>query len=172
MGRIQAFSISIGVLGGIATWLTATLILLPVWVVFIAWASFFILGGNFDGFKRSVCSNLMGCLIASLTLVTISMAGESPIVSGICVGVGSAAMVQASAIPWLSAIPAIVWGFASTVGTTVILGTPMPELARSFTTLSTSNPALITGSALILGGVFGWLSEVWGDLMTKEGSGA
>ena len=34
----DALSVSIGVLGGLATLLTATLITVPVWVVFIAWA--------------------------------------------------------------------------------------------------------------------------------------
>lgn len=101
MKKLDAYSVSIGVLGAIDTYLTATLILVPVWVTFIAWASFFILGGKFSGLIQSVASNLTGITIASLTLLTISTLGENPVVAAICVGVGSAAMVQASKISLL-----------------------------------------------------------------------
>lgn len=161
MKKLEAYSVSIGVLGAIDTYLTATLILVPVWVTFIAWASFFILGGKSSGLVRSIASNLTGVVIASLTLLIISTLNANPLIAAVCVGLGSAAMVQASKLPLLSAIPAIVWGFASTVGTTAATGQPItaPGLA---------NPGLVAAAAMILGGVFGYLSEVWGDAMTQE----
>jgi len=161
MRKLDAYSVSIGVLGAVDTYLTATLILVPVWVTFIAWASFFILGGNSSGLKQSIASNLTGIVIASLTLLAISVLKANPLVAAICVGVGSAAMVQASKVPLLTAIPAIVWGFASTVGTTVATGKPI-------TTMGLENPALLAAAAMVLGGVFGYLSEIWGDAMTRE----
>lgn len=163
MKKLDAYSVSIGVLGAVDTYLTATVILVPVWVTFIAWASFFILGGKSAGLKQSIASNLTGIAIASLTLLTISLLNANPLIAAICVGVGSAAMVQVSKIPLLTAIPAIVWGFASTVGTTVATGKPI-------TTPGLENPALVAAAAMILGGVFGYLSEVWGDAMTQESS--
>lgn len=165
MKKLDAYSVSIGVLGAIDTYLTATLILVPVWVTFIAWASFFILGGKFSGLIQSVASNLTGIMIASLTLLTISILGENLVVAAICVGVGSAAMVQASKISLLTAIPAIVWGFASAVGTTIATGKPI-------TTAGLENPGLVAAAAMILGGVFGYLSEVWGDAMCRESASA
>lgn len=96
MKKLEAYSVSIGALGAIDTYLTATLIKVPVWVTFIAWASFFILDGKSSGLKRSIASNLIGILIALLTLLTIATLGDSPAIAAICVGVGSAAMVQAS----------------------------------------------------------------------------
>lgn len=161
MKKLDAYSVSIGVLGAIDTYLTATLILVPVWVTFIAWASFFILGGKSSGLRQSIASNLAGIVIASLTLLAIVVFNANPLVAAIYVGVGSAAMVQASKIPLLVAIPAIVWGFASTVGTTVATGKPI-------TTPGIDNPALVAAAAMILGGVFGYLSEIWGDAMTRE----
>jgi Protein of unknown function (DUF1097) len=161
MKKLDAYSLSIGVLGAIDTYLTATLILVPVWVTFIAWASFFILGGKFAGLKQSIASNLTGIAIATLTLLTIAGLNANPFVAAICVGIGSAAMVQASKVPLLTAIPAIVWGFASTVGTTVATGKPI-------TTIGLDNPALVAAVAMILGGIFGYLSERWGDAMTRE----
>jgi hypothetical protein len=71
-------------------------------------------------------------------------------------------MVQASKLPLLSAIPAIVWGFASTVGTTVATGKPI-------TTIGLANPAIVAGVAMVLGGVFGYLSEIWGNALCGEG---
>ena len=165
MKKLDAYSVSIGVLGAVDTYLTATLILVPVWVTFIAWASFFILGGKFSGLIQSAASNLTGITIASLTLLTISILGENPVVAAICVGVGSAAMVQVSKISLLTAIPAIVWGFASTVGTTIATGKPI-------TTAGLENPGLVAAAAMILGGVFGYLSEVWGDSMCRESASA
>jgi hypothetical protein len=161
MKKLDAYSISIGVLGGVDTFLTATVVLVPVWVTFIAWASFFILGGKSSGLKQSIASNLTGIFVASLTLLAISTLGNQPWIAGICVGVGSAAMVQASKIPILQAIPAIVWGFASLVGTTIATNKPI-------TTPGLENPALVAAAAMILGGLFGFLSELWGDAMTKE----
>ena len=104
MKKLEAYSVSIGVLGAIDTYLTATLILVPVWVTFIAWASFFILGGRSSGFIRSVTSNLVGVVIASFTLLTISALNANPLIAAICVGLGSAAMVQASKLPLLSCL--------------------------------------------------------------------
>ena len=40
MKQLEALTISIGVLGAVDTWFTAVVIPLPVWVTFIAWASF------------------------------------------------------------------------------------------------------------------------------------
>ncbi len=161
MRKLDAYSVSIGVLGAVDTYLTATLILVPVWVTFIAWASFFILGGKSSGLKQSIASNLTGVAIASLTLLTIALFNANPLGAAICVGLGSAAMVQVSKIPLLTAIPAIVWGFASTVGTTVATDKPI-------TTAGLDNPALVAAVAMILGNVFGYLSELWGDAMTQK----
>ena len=158
MRQLNALSISIGVLGGVATLMTATVLTVPVWVIFIAWASFFILGAGTDGMARSIASNLTGIVIASLTLLVIHALGGG---TAIAVGVGSAAMVQASKIPLLSKLPAIVWGFASTVGTVAATG-------HDITTASISNPALVAALSMVLGSVFGIASEYWGAAMTAR----
>jgi len=165
MNKPEAMSISIGVLGGIDTLMTATIVPVPVWVTFIAWASFFALGGGTDGLVRSIASNISGILIASLTLLTIGIAGTHPVIAAVCVGVGSAAMVQASKFPLLSITPGIVFGFASTVGTTAAIGNPID-------TVGLGNPALIAASAMVIGGLYGYASELLGNLLTKEAQAA
>lgn len=158
MKKQEAYTVSIGLLAIVDTFLTATVLPIPVWVTFIAWASFFIVGGGKNGLGQSIASNLTGVLISSLTLLAISFSSATPIVIAILVGIGSAAMVQASKIKLLNILPAIVWGFASTVGTTAATG-------QAITTIGLGNPALVAATALIVGGLFGYASEIIGDML-------
>ena len=157
----EAYTVSIGVLGAVDTYLTATVLPVPVWVTFIAWASFFIVGGGNKGLVQSIASNLTGLVISSLTLLAISSTSGTPLAVAVLVGIGSAAMVQASKATLLAILPAIVWGFASTVGTTVATGKPI-------TTAGFDNPALIAATALVVGGLFGWVSEIVGEALTSK----
>ncbi|MGY4654470.1 DUF1097 domain-containing protein [Mycobacterium sp. URHB0021] len=68
MDARSAPTISIGVLGGVAVAFTAAVVTVPIWVVFLAWASFFFVGGGPMGWVRSVASNLVGVVIASASL--------------------------------------------------------------------------------------------------------
>jgi hypothetical protein len=158
MKKPEAYTVSIGVLAVVDTWLTGTISPVPVWVTFIAWASFFVLGGGRAGFVKSVASNLTGLVIASLTLLCIATTSGGAIAVAVLVGIGSAAMVQASKIKLLDVLPAIVWGFASTVGTMVATG-------KAITTAGIGNPALIAAAALVTGAVFGFVSEVVGEAL-------
>ncbi|CAB3754724.1 DUF1097 domain-containing protein [Paraburkholderia solisilvae] len=158
MKQSDAYTLSIGMLAVVDTWLTSTVLPIPVWVTFIAWASFFVLGGGTAGFLKSVASNLTGLVISSLTLLAIATTSNTAMAIALCVGIGSAAMVQASKIKLLDVLPAIVWGFASTVGTTVATG-------KAITTLAPSNPALVAAAALVIGAVFGFVSEWLGNAL-------
>lgn len=160
MSEKNALTLSIGLLGAVAVWLTAYVIEVPVWVVFIAWASFFILGGGPRGLLRSAASNLTGIVIASLCLLVAQRADLGVWLTGVVVGIGSALMVAVSRVPLLAAIPAIVWGFASTVGTTAVTGREM------LYSDSIGHPVLIVATAMLLGGLFGLASEVFANVMT------
>lgn len=148
MRHMTAMSIGIGILGALATYLTATMLPLPVWVIFIAWASFFTAGGGIAGLKQSVASNLTGVGIASLSLLATASLGGAPITAAICVGVVSAAMVQFGRVELLSLTPTVVFGFASTVGTSAALGLPITHVGLD-------NPGLVAAAAVVLGGIFG-----------------
>jgi Protein of unknown function (DUF1097) len=158
----NALTLSIGVLGAVAVWLTAEVIQVPVWVVFIAWASFFILGGGPRGLMQSAASNLTGIVIASLCLLATQQAGFGVLMTGVVVGLGSALMVAVSRVPILAAIPAIVWGFASTVGTSAVTGR---EIVYAD---SIGNPVLMVVTAMLLGGLFGLASEALAGVITTR----
>jgi Protein of unknown function (DUF1097) len=153
MSKISALSISVGVLGMLSTLMTATIWPLPVWVLFLAWASFFFVGTGVSGLVKSVVCNWTGILIASVTLLSVQSTGSALLLS-IAVGIGSLAMVQVSRLPWISATPAIVFGFAMTVGTIAASG-------NGITTAGVANPALVAAVTAAVGAGFGLLSE-WG----------
>lgn len=161
MKKPDAMSLSIGVLGAVDTYLTATVVPVPVFVTFIAWASFFIVGGGKAGLKQSLACNMAGIVISSTTLLVSLLAPGSTLCLSVCVGVGSLAMVQASKLELLAPTPAIVWGFASTVGTFVATGVPI-------THLGITNPGLVAAAAMVLGALFGFASELWGNAMASE----
>lgn len=153
MTKATALSISVGVFGALSTWLTAAVWHLPVWVLFLAWASFFFVGSGLSGFVTSIACNWTGILIATCTLLAVN-ATASAVLLAIAVGVGSFAMVQVSRLSWVSATPAIVFGFAMTVGTIAASGNPI-------TTAGISNPAVIAATTALVGATFGIASE-WG----------
>lgn len=161
MPPLIAAMISLGVLGAIDTYITATIFPVPVWVTFIAWASFFACGGTQQGLVKSIVSNWTGIIIASITLLIIQFAPEHPVYAAILVGAGTSAMVLVSAIPILNFSPAIVFGFASLVGTTAATGTTV-------TTSGLNHPTMVAMAAMLLGGIFGLLSEIGTNLLAAK----
>ena len=88
-----------------------------------------------------------------MTLLSVNQTTSALLLS-VAVGIGSLAMVQASRVKWISATPAIVFGFAMTVGTIAATGSGV-------TTSGVSNPALIAATTALVGAGFGVASE-WG----------
>jgi hypothetical protein len=161
MNKNLALTITIGLLAVADTYLTATVLPVPVWVTFIAWASYFVLGGGTNGLVRSIASNITGIAIGSGTLLFVTIASTHTLTAALWVGFGSAMMIQASRLGLLSVAPAIVFGFASTVGTSVATG-------HAIITTDIHNPLLVAVTAMVLGNLFGYLSEISADFMVNE----
>ena len=63
MDLVTALAVSIGLLGGVATYLYLSDFLglgLQIWAAFIAWASFYHCGGKIQGFTSSILGELVG----------------------------------------------------------------------------------------------------------------
>ncbi|WP_341511250.1 DUF1097 domain-containing protein [Bradyrhizobium sp. ISRA442] len=161
MTPLLALTISIAVLGGVDTYLTATVLPIPVWVTFIAWASFFACGGTSAGFVKSVASNWIGVIISSFCLLAIAAAPGSAAFAAVSVGLGSGAMILASSHRALGFPPAIVFGFASTVGTVAATGSPITDA-------SITNPALTAAFSILVGAAFGFVSEKFADVLVTR----
>ncbi|MEP2641032.1 MULTISPECIES: DUF1097 domain-containing protein [Roseobacteraceae] len=159
---LVAAMVSLGVLGAIDTYITATLIPVPVWVTFIAWASFFACGGGKPGFVKSVASNFTGIIIASVTLVIIEVGPTAPVFAAILVGLGTSAMVFTSAVKLLDFPPAIVFGFASLVGTAAATQSTITGGGAGL------HPTLIALLAMAIGAAFGFASEVGTKVLSAK----
>lgn len=161
MNKYLALTVSIGVLGGVDTYLTATVLPIPVWVTFIAWASFFACGGGAGGLLKSVVSNWVGIAIASVSLLCIGGFGGSALAAAICVGLGSAGMILMTRVRLTSFPPAIVFGFASTVGTVAATGHPIA-------TSGLHQPSLVAAATMLVGALFGYVSEILADALATK----
>jgi len=73
MSSLIALCVSIGVLGGVATYLAlgplAGFIL--IWGIFIGWATFFALGGDTAALKKGITCNVFGVVCAWLMAVIL-----------------------------------------------------------------------------------------------------
>ncbi|MGQ0457776.1 MAG: DUF1097 domain-containing protein [Hyphomicrobium sp.] len=169
MDLITALAISIGVLGGLATFifLSPVGLGLYIWAAFIAWGSFYHCGGKVSGLKTSLLANLWGVLWGALTLLAISRTGLAdslglPLWAGICVAIGVGLMILGSKIPELSSIPAAVYGYAATVAA-VLLANAMGAIA----TPDLSNPVITVALSMAVGGVLGLASEHLAGILAK-----
>ncbi|MEE8633023.1 MAG: DUF1097 domain-containing protein, partial [Methyloceanibacter sp.] len=77
MSANSALAISVGVLGGIATWLFLGPLggTLAIWAAFIAWGCFFHCGGSESGLQSAILGNIAGAIVAGITLWVATQTG-------------------------------------------------------------------------------------------------
>jgi hypothetical protein len=175
MSSNTALAISVGVLGAIATWLFLGPLggALAIWAAFIAWGCFFHCGGKEHGLQSAILCNAAGAIIAGITLYVALRTGIAeklsvPIWAAICVGIGVAAMVLLGNVPLFGAIPAQVYGFAATVAMTLMTA----DGAANLTAASLANPVVVIILSMIIGAVFGYVSEKLAGVLAGAGHGA
>jgi hypothetical protein len=171
MSANTALAISVGVLGAIATWLFLGPLggALAIWAAFIAWGCFFHCGGKEQGLQSAILCNVAGAIIAGITLYVATQTGVGdsiglPVWAAICVGIGVAAMVLLANIPLFASIPSQVYGFASVVALTL-----MGSAAGSLAAASMANPVVVIILSMIIGAVFGYVSERVAGMLAGAG---
>lgn len=172
MDLITALALSIGVLGGVATYLFLADhfgLGLQIWAAFIAWASFYHCGGKGKGFLSSVLANLWGVVMATLTLLAVTKVGLAdtltlPVWAGICVAIGVGIMILGTKIPIFSAIPATVYGYAATVALALLATNGLNLLVEP----TLHNPAAIVAASMVIGAGFGFISEALAGAVAKS----
>ncbi|TCK30477.1 uncharacterized protein DUF1097 [Ancylobacter aquaticus] len=172
MSLVSALAISIGVLGGVATWLFLGPLAggLQIWVAFIAWACFFHCGGKEAGLKATVTATIAGAVMAWLTLLAVSRGGLGetlglPVWAGICVGVGVLVMILLANLPAFAAIPAMVYGFAAMAGYALLATDGLANLTAG----SLANPLVTIVLSLIVGALLGYVSEKVAGMLVASG---
>jgi Protein of unknown function (DUF1097) len=108
-----------------------------------------------DGLRKSVGANLWGVVMAFIALLLITnvpVPALGTIWPSLVVGVTAAILVLGSKVPAFAVIPATVYGFASTAGYGLLSG-------ASVTEVSLANPLICVAVSLVVGGLFGIVSE-------------
>ncbi len=173
MSLLVALSISISVLGGIATWafLSAWSGPVLIWAAFVAWGCFYHCGGDESALKNTIIGNVFGVVcawLAALVILSIPMAETLtlPVWAAVVVGVSVFVLVMAAHIPAFSTIPASVYGYACTFA--FLLQTPEALSVQSLTAVDLGNALLIIPLSMLLGAVFGLASAKLGGLLTAK----
>ncbi len=172
MDLITALAVSIGVLGGVATFVLLSPIGmgLHIWAAFIAWATFYHCGGKEAGLQKTITHTVFGAIMAyvALLLVTQIPLGAVlgvPLWAGICVLITVFILVYAAKSPMLSDIPASVYGYAATAGL-ALAGNKLGAVNA----LSLENPFINIVLSLIVGALLGYISEKAAGALTKKGA--
>jgi Protein of unknown function (DUF1097) len=168
MSSLVALSVSISVLGGIATIVYLNVGLL-IWAGFLAWACYFHAGGNDAALKNTIVCNIFGSLcawVAALIIVSVPVTLPTGVWPGIVVGVTVLAMCLAAQVPALSAIPASVYGYAATFA--YLLQTPNALTSENLMSASLANAFVLVAVSMALGAVFGMVSGKMAAALTAK----
>jgi hypothetical protein len=154
-----ALTLSIGLLAVVATWIflgPLAALQVQIWQAFIAWAAFYHCGGKGVGMKNTMIGMIFGAVVGALSVMLAGQLGMlGSFAAPVAVGIGAAAIVVAAHVPFLSTIPASVYGFAAIAGLILLKG------------LSPLDALLPTIISILLGAAFGWLSESLGGKLAK-----
>ena len=176
MPQLVALSVSIAVLGAIWAFLALGPLggIVLVWAGFVAWGCFFHTGGDDPALVKTIVGNIYGVVIAWIALliiVNVPVEGLGTVWPAIVVGVTVFFLVIVASIDKLSAVPAQVYGYASTVAYSLHQATdaeagsgPLANLASA----SMQNPLLLLIVSMVVGALFGWASGKLAGALTKE----
>jgi hypothetical protein len=165
MSGYLALAISVGVLAVLDTWLyvgplASTLVTGLVWISFIAWGCHFHSGGGTKGATTAIACMSWGALVGMgavlLAANVLNGALGAEVGTAIAVGLGAALICLSSKVPLLATIPASVYGFASIAGPIILRG-DSPQAAIL--------PVILS---VVIGAVFGYVSEVLSNALTKK----
>jgi hypothetical protein len=170
MSQLVALSVSIGLLGGIATVVYLKVGLL-IWAGFIAWACFFHSGGDSNALKSTIVGNAFGAVcawVAALIILSFPLADTLtlPVWAGIVVGLTVLVMCLAAHIKAFAAIPASVYGYAATFA--FLLQTADTMTKDKLMSAGLGNAVIIVIVSMAVGALFGLASaKMSGALAAK-----
>lgn len=174
MKQPYATAVGVGIVGGIATFLFLQIGTLLIWAAFVAWASYFAIGGNVPAIKLNITSNVFGVAIAWLTaLAALSNPGASaPVWIGLCVFVSIVIYISLSRFEPFSSVPAATFGYAATFA--FLSQTPDVFSFEKMLSASFDNVVIIVPVSMVIGTGFafvsGWLSGVLVEAEVAESS--
>lgn len=169
MPIVTALAISIGLLGGLATYLflgplAATNI--QIWAVFLAWACFYHVGGKEGGLAKTMVHNVFGIVVAWVALLAVTHIPLAatlglPLWAGICVGASIVVAIMCANLPAFSVIPAWVYGYATIAAYALLKEGALGAL----TAPDLTNPLIVSVLSMVTGAVFAYVSEKLAGVM-------
>ena len=164
MSALLALSVSIGVLGFVATFFYLKAGLL-IWAAFVAWGCFFQAGGDTAALKNTIVGNIFGAVwawIAALLILKVPLAASLglPLWAGIVVGITVFIICIAANIKAFSVIPANVYGYAAVFA--YLLQTPDAMSADKLLGVNFANALILVAISMAIGALFGIASAKLG----------
>lgn len=174
MPLLTALALSIGILGGIATYLfvgPAAALGLQIWAAFVAWAAYYHSGGKEASLKSNIPAHIWGAVLGWIALLLINaLAGSMgvPLAAGVSVAVTVIVLVFGANIPLFASIPSAVYGYACVAAYGLLAG----KLATLTSASLVDNPLINIVVSMIIGSLLGWLSEKIGTALAAKGAAA
>jgi hypothetical protein len=161
VAALHATVLVCGVLAGLATWIYLSVGTILVWAAFLAWACFFHNGATPAAFKSTIICNTFGALlgwIAAVGIVFLPFGAALPFAlwAGIVVMITVMVVCWASSIPALSSIPSSFYGYAASFA--YMVQTPDVFTPGGLTSLTLSNPFILTAVSMAGGSIIGFIS--------------
>lgn len=171
MSQLGALSLSIAVLGGIATWAFLSLGGIFIWAAFVAWACFFHTGGDNNALRNTIVGNIFGTVcawLAAVIILAVPLAASLtlPVWAGVVVGVSVWVVCMAANIKALAVIPASFYGYASTFA--FLLQTPDKLSLAKLTSASLDNALIVIPISMAIGAVLGFVSGKLGATLAAS----
>ena len=175
MSSNTALAISVGVLGAIATWLFLGPLggALAIWAAFIAWGCYFHCGGKEQGLQSAILNNAAGAIIAGITLIVATKTGLAD--TARTAGMGRDLRRRrrrrhgaARQRPDVRHHPGA--GLRLCFGRR--LHADEGRGAATLTAGSMDNPVVVIILSMIVGAVFGYVSEKLAGMLAGAGHGA
>ena len=163
MPALFALALSVGVLAVLDTWLfgldAATAANLQVWISFISWGCHFVAGGKAKGSITAAACMSWGAVVGMIAVMLAGgvLAGLGSLAVPVAVGLGAALIVLTSKVPFLEIVPVGFFGFAAVAAVIVLKG-----LAPT----AAIGPVIVS---VIIGEIFGYVSELVTNALTKKG---
>lgn len=171
MNAIVATAVSVGVLGGIATWLFLSIGSILIWAAFAAWACYFHSGGDQAALKSTIICNILGVVaawVAALVILAIPLAEvlTLPVWAGIVVIITVAIYILLAQVEVFASVPGTTYGYACTFA--YLLQTPDKLNLDTLTSVTMSNALIVVIISMVIGAIFAFVSGKWAAAMTKS----
>lgn len=175
MSQLVALSLSIGILGAIWAWLALGPLggFVLVWAGFIAWGCYFHTGANSNALFKTITGTIYGAVIgwiALLIIVNVPVPALGTAWPAIVVGATVFLLVIVASISALSVVPANVYGYAAIVAYSLQTSAVPPATGplQNLTSGSFANPLVLLIVSLVLGAIFGMLSNKLSGALAKK----